>query len=312
MNDMKDGSRTLWDTAQEVFLRVAATGVVPAGFFLRKRPSDVQLAARTGPLSLEIVTHCWNYDFLLAYQLSSLVNHPPEKLAVTMTVFYTPEDRGTAELLKYFGEKKIDRVRWNWQPLERSKLLRRSIGRNLAALETTADWVWFTDCDVIFHEGCLDRLAEALQGRRDPLVHPGEERCTPLLPHSDPMLTAAAGTPRVVEIDPSRFSVRRRLEQATGPMQITHGDVARSFGYCDALPPYQKPTDRWRKCYEDRAFRWLLRTQGVALDVPGVYRIRHAAKGRYAGSRTGALVRGSSRRSVAWFLEKVGKRKDEG
>ena len=304
----------MWDTAQEVFLRVAATGVVPAALFQRLRPSDIEIAARSGHLSLEIVTHCWNYDFLLAYQLSSLVNHPPRRLSVTMTVFYTPEDEGTAGMLEFFGAKTIDGVKWNWQPLEKSKLLRRSIGRNMAAHATDADWVWFTDCDVIFHEGCLDTLGDRLQGRRDPIVHPQQEHCTPLLLHSDPMLTLAAGAPQVVEIDPSRFVVTRTLSQATGPLQITHGDVARAFGYCDALAPYQKPTDRWRKCYEDRAFRWLLRTAGVAVDVPGVYRIRHASKGRYAGSRTGAAVRGSSRRTVAWVLEKFGRRsmKDEG
>lgn len=307
MNDETTAGRKIsdfWQTAQEVFLRVAATGFVPAWLFQRSRPDRDALAARTGRLELEIVSHCWNYDFLLAYQLSSLVNHPPVDLDVRMTVFYTPEDRRTAELLEFFSARTVPGVTWNWQPLEKSMLLRRSIGRNLAARRTTADWVWFTDCDVIFHRGCLDTLAKRLQGRRDPLVHPREESCTPLLPHSHPMLSAAAGEPKIVEIDTSRF-VPRTLEQATGPLQITHGDVARTFGYCDALPVYQKPTDRWRKCYEDRAFRWLLRTRGVGIDVPGVYRIRHASKGRYAGNRPSAVIRGSSRRLVAWLTDQV-------
>lgn len=294
----------LWRGAQERFLRVAATGYVPAGLFQRERPHPEMLAARTGHLDLEIVSHCWNYDFLLVYQLSSLVNHPPSRLDVRMTVFHAPEDVRTAALLSFFGSIQVPGVTWNWQPLKKEMLLRRSIGRNLAAKSTTADWAWFTDCDVIFHHGCLDALADALQGRRDPLVFPRCESVTSLLAHSDPMLGVSADGPQIVEIDPSRFAPRK-LAQATGPLQITHGDAARAFGYCDALRVYQQPADQWRKCHEDRAFRWLLRTDGVAVDVPGVFRIRHASKGRYVGNRAVAFVRGSSRRISSWFGERV-------
>src|SRR5688500_1030991 len=80
-----------WDAAREIFFRVAASGVVPAKLFLPSIPEAGALAARTGHLQLEIVSHCWNYDHLLAYQLTSLVKHPPARLSVTMTVFYTPE-----------------------------------------------------------------------------------------------------------------------------------------------------------------------------------------------------------------------------
>ena len=70
-------------------------------------------------------------------------------------------------------------------------------------------------------------------------------------------------------------------ERATGPLQITHGDVARACGYCRDIPVYQQPTDRWAKAQEDRAFRWLLGTVGQPVPIPSVYRIRHQAKGRY-------------------------------
>ena len=69
--------------------------------------------------------------------------------------------------------------------------------------------------------------------------------------------------------------------KAKGPYQIMHGDVARACGYCEDIGLYQKPSERWRKTYEDRAFRWLIGSQGTALDVPGACQIRHVAKGRY-------------------------------
>ena len=76
-----------------------------------------------------------------------------------------------------------------------------------------------------------------------------------------------------------------------------HGDAARACGYCAQVPLYQRPATRWAKTYEDSAFRWLLGTDGVGLEVPGVHRIRHVHKGRYGESRTAARLRGSIRRA---------------
>lgn len=293
----------LADAAKELFFRAAASGVVPARLFQPAVPPVEARTARTGELTIEIVSHCWKYQHLLAYQLSSLVLYPPTRVSVRMTVFFSPEDEGTAALLRFFGARQVPGVSWNWRPLERTHLMRRAIGRNIAARETRADWIWFTDCDVVFDQGSLDSLIAQLQGRRDALVHPREEHCTPLLAEQDPMLTAAADEPRIVEINRERFTPRS-CSVAKGPMQITHGDVARACGYCDSLSVYQTPSDRWRKAYEDRAFRWLLRTQGVGLDIPGVYRIRHASKGRYRKDRPSARLRGGVRRFESWLRER--------
>lgn len=290
-----------FDALRELFFRAAASGVVPARFFLPSIPPVETRAARTGVLSLEIVSHCWNYHHLLAYQLSSLALHPPSDVSVRMTVFFATEDAGTTALLQYFGTMQIAGVEWNWQPLDRPRLMRRAIGRNLAARTTTADWIWFTDCDVVFQRGALDALGAALQGRRDVLVHPREEWITALLPEGDPMLHAAR-EPRIVEVDASRFSPRT-LKEATGPLQITHGDVARACGYCHSLPVYQKPARRWRKAHEDRAFRWLLRTKGMPVEVPGVFRIRHQSKGRYGDRGLVTAFRRTLRRLQSWWRD---------
>lgn len=293
----------LRDAAELCFLRLAASGLVPPRWFLRSLPARPDRAARTGRLSIEIVSHCWRYSHLLAYQLSSLVLYPPERVEVTMTVFHAAEDAETVALLDYFGAREVPGVNWNWQALGKNRLYRRAIGRNLAARASACDWVWFTDCDVVFYAGCLDGLADALQGRRDALVFPREERCTGMLESSDETLQATRKAPRVVDIDPERF-VPRQLTRATGPLQITHGDVARACGYCEQLSFYQKPSPSWAKAHEDRAFRWLLRTQGEPLDVTGVYRIRHASKGRYQGGRLSNFVRSAVRRLQAWWRER--------
>lgn len=272
------------------FYRVAAKGWIPARWFEPDLPPVTARKARTGRLTLEIVSHCWNYAHLLVYQLSSLVYFAPTRIDVIVTVFYCREDATTARLLAFFERQDIPGVVWNWRALPRRALFRRGIGRNIAALETRADWVWFTDCDLMFRERCLDTLADLLQGRRDALVFPREERCTDLLADENPMLQAGAGEPRILDIDASSFTARR-LSRATGPLQIAHGDVCRAVGYCRNIGLYQKPSETWCKAHEDRAFRWLVRSPGEPLPVPGVYRIRHVAKGRYTGGRTGGRLR---------------------
>ena len=58
----------------------------------------------------------------------------------------------------------------------------------------------------------------------------------------------------------------------------------RALGYCESIGLYQKPAPRFRKAYEDRAFRWLLGTEGTALDIPSCCQIRHAVKGGTGGA----------------------------
>lgn len=287
---------TSWrDSLAERFYRLAAGDWVSRKHFLPEIPDWQKLPKRTGPLRLEIVSHCWRYAHLLAYQLSSLVLYPPTKLSVQMTVFHSPEDQKTIDLLKFFGTHSPHNVTWNWWPLERTRLFRRGIGRNLAALATQADWIWFTDCDQVFHRGCLDALAGQLEARNDPLVFPRQEQCTPLLETADEMLQATMHVPAIVEIDPERFETVTH-DRAIGPLQITHGDAARKLGYCNSIPHYQKPVDRWQKTFEDRTFRWLIGSQGSPIDVPGLFRIEHVQKGRYDSHAESAWLRTLLRR----------------
>lgn len=285
----------MFDALRLAFYRLAAKGWVPARWFEPDLPPVSARAAKRGHLDLEVVSHCWNYSHFLAYQLSSLVLFPPTRLNVTMTVFYCPEDIQTERLLEFFATQSVPGVTWNWCPLPREELFRRGIGRNRAALATQADWVWFTDCDLMFREGCLDSLADRLQGRRDALIFPEEERTTDLLAEDNPMLTAAANEPQVLDIDTASFTIKRP-SKATGPLQIAHGDVCRAVGYCRRIGLYQQPAEQFAKCHEDRAFRWLVQSQGVPLPIPGVYRIRHIAKGRYTGSKANTGIRTALRR----------------
>lgn len=299
----------MWHQLQESFYRFAASGWVSPRWFQREVPRPESLVGRTGRLQIEIVSHCWKYAHLQAYQLSSLVLHPPQDCDVQLTVFYCPEDERTVELKEFFDRHTPRNVTWKWWPLEKERLFRRGIGRNLAALATKADWIWFTDCDQLFHAGCLDAVNRELQGRQDLLCFPTDVACTRLLENDDQVLTATS-KPAVVDIDPAQFEPQVH-HRAIGALQILHGDVARSLGYCNAIPFYQQSVPRWNKCYEDRALRWLLQTQGTPISVPGIYRIEHVSKGRYA--ETGGepdLIRKIAAQVAPREIHKIGRRRD--
>jgi hypothetical protein len=259
--------------------RLVIKHIMPVSFFRRALPEPSQRHHKTGPISLEIVSHCWQYSNMLVYQLSSFVNYPPKNLTLTVTVFYSPDDIATQKCLALFSAIKVENVTWNWQAMQQEKLFRRGIGRNMAALSTSADWVWFTDCDIIFHDNCLDSLAEQLQGKTDSLSFPREIQVTAILEENDPMLQSNA-QPQVIDVNTSSFKSHAR-RKAIGPYQIVHGDVARAIGYCDNIRIFQTESDRWRKTYEDTAFRWLVGTDGSPIELDGVFQIRHIEKGRY-------------------------------
>ena len=284
-----------------------ADRIVPSKWFLPHVPPADQVTLYSGRLSIEIVSHCWNYSHLLAYNLSSLVNHPPQDIDVTMTVFYCSEDQGTVDMLEYFSGFEVARIKWNWCQLTKGELLRRAIGRNKAALETKASWVWYIDCDLIFHQGCLDSLAKSLQGRCDALLYPQTEQITSLLEDENPMLNNGR-KPDLIEIDPSQFHTRS-IPRAVGAYQITHGDIARACGYCNNIRVYQTPTNHWRKTYEDRTYRWLLGTQGKAIEIPHIYRIRHIAKGRYKKGTLLSKIRMFTRTTESTLGEKRSQKK---
>src|SRR5690606_26500249 len=123
-------------------------------------------------MRLEIVSHCWRYGGLLTYQMSSLVLHPPRSTSVGLTVVCAPRefDPGTWRVLDDFDRQTLPpTVMFQKRVLPPAQLFRRAIGRNLAAESTTADWLWFADCDMAFRAATFDRFSDAVRGTEGPL-----------------------------------------------------------------------------------------------------------------------------------------------
>jgi hypothetical protein len=193
-----------------------------------------------------------------------------------MTVFYSPSDVQTFRVLEFFGKQTIKNVAWNWWPLPEKKLFHRAIGRNLAAITTHADWIWFCDCDYTFGEGCLDSLALRLPGPGTDLAYV-EYVLRNSLDDSVRLIQESARHIGIVNIDPATF-VAKRFNRAVGGLQIVRGDVARQVGYCKEQSTLLRPASNWMPTIEDVAFRRLRGTQGTPIQVANLFRLSSAAK----------------------------------
>lgn len=284
---------TMWWRSQ-LYNRIVGS-ILPVSWFAPKVPESDSLSLPEGKPNVQIVVHSWQYAHLSLFQLSSLANYPPQDCQVLYTLFYAQEDSALSKLLDRFRALDVPNVTWDFQILPKPELFRRAIGRHKASISSKADWIWFSDCDVIFHKGCLDALAKVLANKQTALVFPQSTGITELLPAEHPMLNQHLDDSVTVDIDPNLF-YQKPVTKATGPYQIVHGDVARAVGYCGSLALYQQPSDVWRKTYEDTVFRKLIETEGEAVPVPGVYRIRHEEKGRYARGSLWSRIRGNIRK----------------
>lgn len=240
---------------------------------------------------VEVVAHCWNYFRLLTYHLSAFVLAPPKRCHLISTIFYSTEDDDTAHVLLAFSKIKADlqtpNVIWNFRPIQTSRLLRRAIGRNIAAKESMADIVIFTDCDYLYRDRALDEIVDSMLGGA------GAERKLGYVRQHAASTDHAAGDaeiqaiqdrePGVVDIDPFRYSPSR-LSRPIGGSQIVTGEFARTHGYLPFSRRFQRPSAKWERTFEDRSFRGYCLDVGLTdfpIDCPTVYRIRHSKRGRF-------------------------------
>lgn len=245
-------------------------------------------------MSIHIITHCYSvrlnhYAEFLCYQLSSLVLHPP-KVKTTITVCCSPTDNNTFRVFTSFAHKfDIAGVGLTCHGMLDHCLFRRCIGRDEVAKTTRADLVWFTDCDHVFGEGCLDEAYQQWQQLKkktnQPLmIYPN--RINIHESHAIGDLLAAENHKLnrqniLRKIDPVDF-VEKRYNRAIGGVQLVDGDYCREFGYLHKNKKWQQPRFDGRPFgdfKDDVAFRTEFSqrngmTQGVK--IKNLYRLRHS------------------------------------
>jgi len=211
---------------------------------------------------------------------------PPCGIELTMTVLFKGNDLGTCDVLEWFGNQRTPNVRWNWVEMEGNAIFRRSIGRNIAALASIADWVWFCDADYWFTGKCW-RAFDDVNLVESTLVFPKYVLLHKTHQLGDACVSRVDEFSTLVEAQPEEFSAVR-MRRAIGGIQIVKGEFCRRMGYLRGSRRFQKvPTQAgFLDTPDDVAFRRSIGTQGQAVDLPEVYRIRHSAKGRHDHSVT--------------------------
>lgn len=242
--------------------------------------------------SLEIVSHCHNseevpiYSNLLQLQLTSIYKYCPDDLVVTISIFYSLSDVRTVKVLDWFLARNIEspRVIFNQYALPKSELFRRACGRNIAALNTKADVIFFTDCDYIFLRGSLAAAHETCMNSDYNMVYPKQVEIHKTHDLGDQLIQKLDREPiDFAYIDPLDFMPKRQ-RKAIGGVQIVRGDYAREHGYLNNTK-WTKPVDPFKgflQCRCDVPFRKQV-GQSEAVDIPAVYRVRHSRCGRDNG-----------------------------
>jgi hypothetical protein len=225
----------------------------------------------------------------LKWQIASLINHRC-LLELRLVVCHCSEDEATTAIIGSMIAPVESAGRFVLDPmaLPASSVLRRGIGRNIAALNAAEDVVYFLDCDYYFGPGCLDALAEQITPDTE-LACPDKVQVNVDHATGDKMVDDARDM-LLPQVDPSLFMPMKR-KKAIGGLQIVGGNVARERGYLkdSKWTKPVTPEKGWRKTSEDVAFRRGRKTTFVSL--PNLYWIRHEAKGQdmdAAGSVVGS------------------------
>ncbi len=244
--------------------------------------------------SIEIVVHCYDppgvelYSQMLRWQWSSLVTHSCRG-RVKWTVCFTADDRSTADVLFQISDEAraafVDRPDdpvGKLISLRPGELFRRAIGRNSAALASESDVVFFTDCDYLFGEGCLDAILDAVEPSSGLTIPMGTLICRD---HATGDRLIRAGRYQdqpSADFDDRELFVPRRQKLAIGGVQIVGGDLARRIGYLNGTK-WVKPVDPaagFRSCRCDKVWRKRNKLQAVRVLIPNMLRLRHTIAGR--------------------------------
>jgi len=233
---------------------------------------------------IEIISHCYatrlkSYAGFLNYQLSSLLLHPP-RCRVRACVCLSRHDTETRRVVDWFFEHGQLDLRAMY--LTEDGMSRRAIGRNNAAMTSTADIVWFSDTDQVYRDGVFDTLAGLQWPHEAVMVYPKIIQIHKTHAIGD-QYALQAREPRLIDIDTEDF-MPKKYTRAIGGVQIVKGDFARKMGYLKDHDGWQTPkgVPFDSRCRDDVAYRSECACQGHlrGISLPGVYRLRHTKSGR--------------------------------
>jgi glycosyltransferase involved in cell wall biosynthesis len=239
-------------------------------------PDDIKL-------SMEICIHCNFYQKRLTWMLSSLLEQKGSIPHIIINISHTDNDGSptTSNVCDFFRDKGLNIVETN---VTQEEVSNRAIARNRQATNTKADWILFSDSDIVFDPMFFDDLQRKLRKElRDIKLVMGADRhslndqfCIKYFSEEDKRIY-----PCIIE-NPSeiasKFPVKYKHGKDTcaGYFQLINGNVLR--GKCKGKIT-DNPKDHWRNTRGDRCLRVRAGGRYGIPDTKPIYHLNHDRMG---------------------------------
>ena len=235
--------------------------------------------------TIEIISHCWNgplsiYAPLLRAQGRSFIDFSDHVCDVVWSVCYHESDKLVVGVLDSLEDDLLYRnVRINRVPLPFDLLFQRAIGRNKVALESTADCVWFCDCDYLFAACCLDDAIVCSRAYPNSILYPSTTKATSH-EEGDALIKKMEENLSPLERSDMELFYSRPEEKAIGGIRIVKGNLARSRGYLNGtkwVQPVKDTAKGFRVTRCDVKYRSFIGSC-VPVYLRWPFRIRHSKR----------------------------------
>ena len=217
---------------------------------------------------------------MLRCQLTSLLYFRPQ-CELRVFVPFDLSDTKIVEVINDFIPRIVTLVA---VPLEREQMWRRSIARNIAAKnDVDSDLIWFTDCDYLFGEGCLDAALDQWKIIKKPeMMFPRSYKSNHNKSIVDEFITIIKDFREPI-LPPLHEFEHTDNRRAIGGLQIVSGEYVRNKGYLNREKWQTPPDVPFPEFYDDVVFRDDIinakrRIESI-LFLPNLYRMRHTEIG---------------------------------
>jgi hypothetical protein len=237
---------------------------------------------------VQLVTHCYaaklsQYAEHLRLQMGMLEAWPGPPVSVALTVYYTPDDANTAEVISLARRAEPKQFTLDARPRNRTQLFRRAILRNEAASNPLGRIVWYTDVDYAISR---DACEAASQGDSYGCYTAAGYWISTTHAEGDLMTEAIANSDTAWPLPDTSLYAWRRNKIAIGGLQIIGCDRLREIGYLRGQRRWMRPANPRKgflRCKCDKAWRHENQLTFERLELPHIYRTRHSLDGRNAG-----------------------------
>ena len=233
-------------------------------------------------MNLEIVILCYNYQRRLTWMLSSILQQKGDIPNITISIAYTPNNGNpkTEDVIELFKGKGLNIIDIILTP---EQISNRSIARNLRTKETTAEWILYADCDMVYDPYFFEDIKRQLESdafKNETKVIGGDRHslndkfCIDYFEKEDKF-----NYPCVIE-DVAEITKKWPVKWIRGKHNCAgYFQIARVAAIREKKEVYSgRDRDLWRSTKSDREFR--LRMGGkVAMNVLPQFHLNHDRNG---------------------------------